>query len=133
MRIPLLILSFFWQLPQNILAIILIIIFRRHYLRRNRRGLVDVIIYKRTLPIEGVSLGNFILLNEAMFELDGKVCDHEYGHTKQSLILGPVYLIAIALFSYINHRRSHMDENFKKIYYTKFPEKWADRLGGVKR
>ena len=58
---------------------------------------------------------------------------HEYGHTVQSHMLGPIYLLVIGLPSLIwagcfdNWRKKH-----KKSYYWFYPEAWANKLGGVK-
>ena len=55
---------------------------------------------------------------------------HEYGHTLQSLLLGPLYLIVIGLPSLIWAWQYKGDN---KGYYKFFTERWADRLGEVKR
>lgn len=55
---------------------------------------------------------------------------HEYGHTVQSLILGPVWLLVIGLPSLLwagfgdNYRRTH-----GVSYYDFYTEKWANILG----
>ena len=85
-----------------------------------------------------ISLGNYIFLDS-----DGnfsyKTIKHEFGHQKQSLMLGPLYLIIIGLPSIIGniidrikHKyfRRHYDPDF---YYKQPWEAWADKLGGVVR
>ncbi len=57
---------------------------------------------------------------------------HEYGHTIQSLIFGPLYLIAVGLPSiawsflpvYVKRRE---EENIS--YFSAYPERWANHLG----
>ena len=59
---------------------------------------------------------------------------HEYGHTLQSKILGPLYLFVIGLPSLIwaGCFEDYRKEN-KISYYDFYTEKWADKLGGVNR
>lgn len=62
-----------------------------------------------------------------------RVLVHEYGHTIQSVILGPLYLPVISIPSglwcnlpqAVAYRKKH-----KVSYYAFYPEKWADHLGG---
>ena len=80
-----------------------------------------------------VSLGMFIFLSERTNPATKqKLLVHEYGHTLQSLMLGPLYLIVIGLPSILwaglpcckKHRRT------KQIsYYSLYSEHWANRLG----
>ena len=59
-----------------------------------------------------------------------KVLNHEYGHTLQSVLLGPLFLPLIALPSTLwaafgtGFRRKHHIS-----YYRFYPERWANRLG----
>jgi hypothetical protein len=91
-----------------------------------------------------VSLGMFVfttsepyfydkLRNEyTMAELKDRLLVHEYGHTVQSMILGPLYLIVMGIPSmlwgflpYFNQKRK---EN-RISYFSFFTEKWANHLG----
>lgn len=61
-----------------------------------------------------------------------RVLLHEYGHTIQSVILGPLYLPVISIPSGLWCNLSQAAEYRKKhkiSYYDFYPEKWADRLG----
>ena len=63
-------------------------------------------------------------------ELSNRLLVHEYGHTIQSLILGPFYLIFIGipstLWGFLGGRR----RKEKQIPYGAFvTEKWANNLG----
>lgn len=80
-----------------------------------------------------LSLGMFIFLSDSMSEeRKRRVLVHEYGHTIQSLILGPLYLIVIGLPSCIwagfppceKYRRRR-----NRSYYWLYPERWANLLG----
>lgn len=61
-----------------------------------------------------------------------RVLVHEYGHTIQSVILGPLYLIVISIPSGLWCNLSQAAEYRRKnkvSYYAFYPEKWADHLG----
>lgn len=59
---------------------------------------------------------------------------HEDGHRRQSKMLGPLYLIVIGLPSLIwATLHSYVKRLGAVDYYSFYTEKWADRLGGVKR
>lgn len=80
-----------------------------------------------------VSLGTYVFLCEA-HQYDERVLKHEQGHTKQSYILGWLYLLAVGLPSFLwawlgrKYRAKH-----GVSYYAVYPENWADKLGGVDR
>jgi len=74
----------------------------------------------------GVSLGLFIFV----WPNDKKCVMHEYGHSIQSLFLGPLYLLVIGIPSFVwcnfmgGYRRRH------RLMYSEFyPERSADYLG----
>ena len=57
---------------------------------------------------------------------------HEYGHTIQSLIFGPLYLLAVGLpsvawsfFPFFVRKRAREEIS----YFSAYPERWANRLG----
>ena len=57
---------------------------------------------------------------------------HEYGHTIQSLILGPLYLLVMGIPSTLwgflpNPAKKRKEE--KISYFSFFTEKWANNLG----
>lgn len=59
---------------------------------------------------------------------------HEKGHRKQSKWLGPFYLIVIGIPSIIWATLHSFRKSISKIdYYWFYTEKWADKIGGVKR
>lgn len=84
-----------------------------------------------------VSLGQYIILCNKDKSVRSKL--HEYGHTKQSLMLGWLYLIIIglpsitcAIYSNLFHSKWTKEQR-DKWYFSLLWEKWADNLGGVKR
>lgn len=91
-----------------------------------------------------VSLGLFVFVTKEPFfydklkdeytmeALSARLLVHEYGHTIQSLILGPLYLIVIGIPStlwgflpYYNKKRKEQGLS----YFSFFTEKWANHLG----
>jgi len=126
-----------WQLPQHILALILI-----RALKATKHKTNDITWFL-FLPkgrisrfLSGVSLGDYILLRRQ----DYTTIRHEYGHSKQSLYFGPLYLIVIGIYSAIFcnlwSRWFHGHKTrFDRLswYYSRWTEAWADRLGNVDR
>lgn len=89
--------------------------------------------YTYNIKAGSVSLGTFIMLCES-HKNNPTVLKHEQGHTKQSFILGWLFLIVIGLPSII--WAGCFDAYRKKnniSYYSFYTEKWADKLGGVER
>ncbi len=91
-----------------------------------------------------VSLGMFLFVTDEPYfyeklkdeytkeELSSRLLVHEYGHTIQSLILGPLYLIVMGIPSTLwgflpscNKKRSQQ----KVSYFSFFTESWANLLG----
>ena len=80
----------------------------------------------------GISLGLFIFTPDAKTPNYEKIRVHEYGHTIQSLILGPLYLPFIGIISYTWANLPYFKRlrKEKRIPYTAcFVEAWASRLG----
>lgn len=106
-----------WQLPQHIVAWFIILFCqtsrlpdykgRRVYLYSQRRG---------------CCLGNYIFLNPKSQEVATQA--HEYGHSRQSLMLGWLYFIIVGLPSATNVWSGAR-------YYSHLVEWWANKLGGV--
>lgn len=120
-----------WGLPQTVLGLVEFIKHRkeRHYIYHG----AIVTECKNNLNI---SLGLFVFITA---EKDGsrterlqKVLDHEYGHTIQSLMLGPLYLLVIGVPSWLwcnvpYFRKLRRRKNIS--YHSFYTEKWADHLG----
>ena len=90
------------------------------------------------------SLGLFVFVTNKPFfceklcssyseeELFQRLLVHEYGHTIQSLFLGPLYLIVMGIPSTIwgflpNLSKKRRENNIS--YFSFFTEKWANALG----
>lgn len=112
-----------WQLPQLLLGLLIALFVLPKTVaattyRSARVAFVEI-------PFLNVSLGNFIFM---YLGTDIKV-RHEYGHTLQSLILGPLYLLVIGLPSVLWNLYCRI--NTTQDYYWFYTEKWANALGGV--
>ena len=78
-----------------------------------------------------LSLGLFFFLHPKAKDNEFIKC-HEWGHTRQSLILGPLYLLIIALPSAIwcNCFRHYRQKN-DVSYFVLFTEKWANKCAAL--
>ncbi|MBQ3155511.1 MAG: hypothetical protein IJB81_01135 [Clostridia bacterium] len=130
-----------WGLPQTLLGFLLYL----YWLPRakTRYGYHGALVTEWTTG-GGISLGLFVFVSEkaAHYTLDGQeltpeasrrgVLVHEYGHCIQSLLLGPLYLIAVGLPSYLwaNLPALRKLRREKALsYYAVYPENWANRAG----
>jgi hypothetical protein len=128
------VLLFIWQLPQNILGL-LVILFTGAFKTKDGRYWVT------GKGGFGVSLGSFIIFGDmnGRYIPTEKSIQHEQGHQKQSLYLGPLYLIVVGIPSLLGNlwdRFFHGSWNYRareKWYYSRYPENWADKLGNVIR
>lgn len=85
-----------------------------------------------------VSLGMFIFVSEKYKEkpetreLYDRLVVHEYGHTVQSLVLGPLYLVIIGLPSFLWASVPFFRKMRRKkriSYYRFYTESWANAWG----
>lgn len=126
------ILLWIWQLPQNLLGVI-VLLFNK-VLGCIKVRTIDSIDYYYVKHVNncGVSLGNYIFLDSDRCITENAV-HHEWGHQKQSLKYGWLYLLIIGLPSAIGniyYRLAHKDNIW---YYSQWWERTADELGGVTR
>ena len=118
---------FIWQLPQHIVAIIYF-----GYLVMMCKDLGVDSRYKQAIVIPCVMRGAITLGNYVFVGLNSEYKEtikHELGHTIQSKILGPLYLIVIGIpsITYCGLRRLFPSLR-KKNYYNFYTEKWANNL-----
>lgn len=116
------VLLYAWQLPQNILGEILSLC----YVAAEGSDYRGVRLHFSESIHGGISLGRYIILNER-YRNDDKEKKHEWGHTRQSLMLGWLYLPVIGLPSILWASRP------RRNYFSFWTERWADILGGVRR
>jgi hypothetical protein len=121
------ILLYLWQLPQNLLGLLLVAIYKPE----SSFDMDGVRIHYAKKMKGGISLGKYILMSYDYNEYNGASEKHEYGHTRQSIYLGPLYLLVIGLPSLLWVLWWNRDRGMS--YYSFYTEAWADRLGGVNR
>lgn len=119
------VLLWLWQLPQNILGLLVILFTGAHKIA----GTSEWVAFRR--PYFGVSLGNYVIFGSTGGSVDSS--RHEYGHQKQSKILGPLYLILIGIPSLLGNIVFRLFKIDLRHYYKLPWEAWADKLGGVIR
>lgn len=127
------ILMFIWQLPQNILGLVLRLFYYGIILHTDVRDIPVWVCFSGSM-YGGISLGQFVFV-PLWVECDSDFVKHELGHCRQSQYLGWLYLIVIGLPSIIwacIHTCSKKIRN-KYSYYVFYTERWADKLGGVHR
>ena len=117
-----------WGLPQTLAGffVFLLNIRSTHYVRRG------AVVTEWRLS-SGLSLGLFVFVGAGLDRRQkSRTLAHEYGHTIQSQILGPFYLLAVGLPSVIwaglpcfVRLRGERGIPYSRLYC----ESWADRLG----
>lgn len=119
---------------QNALGKIVIV-----FTRAKPRYLYEHKVYISSRYNFGVSLGKYIIFGDKDYPVIKKDVLHEYGHQLQSQKLGWKYLFSVGIVSI---SRNIYDRLFHKKwserqryfwYYSSYPEKEADELGGVTR
>lgn len=128
-----------WGLPQTLLGVMLCFLHRRdeHFLYLGA-------LVTRWQGRSSMSVGPFVFLTADPFfadkfagqytreELSDRLLVHEYGHTIQSLLLGPLYLVIIGVGSTLwgwlpvcNRMRREKQVS----YFRFFTERWANACG----
>ena len=119
-----------WGLPQTLMgfAVFLLNAGRKHSFYH---GAVVTVWRKKS----SASMGMFLFIAESAYaspERAERLLVHEYGHTVQSLVLGPLFLLIVGLPSFLwaGLPVCQKIRKEKRIsYYAVYPEKWADRWG----
>ena len=129
-----------WQLPQNIVGLIVLAIMGYEKVLTAENGNK---VYFSARMSGGISLGKYSIISKyyirshmtdkAILDLD--VTRHEaLGHGTQSRYLGPLYLPVVGLQSIIwAGLYGFVIPYTTNGYYKFWTEKWADKLGGVER
>ena len=126
-RIAFYILQFTWGLTVN-LAGLLVFLFCR--IRFHSKKFCNAIVTYLPGNRGGLSLGVFIFLSVRDTQEIDRICTHEYGHTVQCLLLGPLYWIVVAIPSVIWY---HFFVGYRKKHWLRydalFCERWATAWG----
>ena len=130
-------LQFTWGLPQNLVGLIAFLVMRKTC-RHDRFHNAFVTYVQTAKPFGGVSLGIFIFVNADRTEEwlhDTRI--HEYGHTIQSIVLGPIWPFVIALpsviwgnFPPLFRYRTEKDVSDYALYCEGWANLWGSRFSG---
>lgn len=121
------VLLYLWQLPQNLLGLLLRLFYKQDNMVAYRGKIIRVC---KGFP-GGISLGNTIITNRYPNNQNAwNDTKHEYGHSVQSKYLGWFYLIVIGIPSLL---WAAIHKSSMGSYYAFYTEAWADKLGNVKR
>lgn len=118
--------KYIWQLPQHIVAIIYYIYLACSNALLTEAKSDNVIVYTKATS-GSVTLGQYIFVSPKATRY---TIMHEWGHTRQSLMLGPLYLVIIGIPSII-WAAIHKYVAPNKSYYWFYTEADANRLGGI--
>lgn len=119
------ILLFIWQLPQNIVALVMLPFLGK--LKLVRKANYNYCFSGKNM-VGGISLGSFCFVSENMDDAE-TVAHEQDGHVKQSHWLGPLYLLVIGILS-ITWASIYRQLGYKN-YYVFFTESWANKLAGL--
>lgn len=130
------VLLYLWQLPQNIIGLLVILV------TGAKKTAFECEWLASRWPHFGVCFGDYVIFGGAGGDVTS--LEHELGHHKQSQILGPLYLILVGIPSFLWNLVTRILWIFStksrpwlllliKIYYHMPWEYTADKLGGVKR
>lgn len=132
------ILLYIWQLPQNLVGLLLVAFYKPEQKHTLDSG---VVVNYSSKMRGGISLGKYSILhmvnyrkdvNQSLKRLDVR---HEaIGHAKQSQMLGWFYLLVIGLPSIIwAGLYGTIVKETPNGYYRFYTEKWADKLANIER
>ena len=91
------ILLYAWQLPQNLIGLLLVLILQPE----EAYDMDGCRLYYATRMRGGISLGRYVIVRSWMKDYTGNTERHELGHAKQSRMLGWFYLFVIGIPSII--------------------------------
>ena len=117
------ILLFIWQLPQNLVAILMIPFLGKLTLRCERHYCFCFIGAKMK---GGISLGSFAFVSPSLGKRDCEVAHEVNGHTVDSKYLGPLYLFVIGIPSIL-----YAIFDFTECYHDFYTEVLADKHAGL--
>ena len=119
-----------WEFPQCLLGLILIHLYDVDH----KETINNIDVYVGRFP-SGISLGLYIIMSNYSYRYSKTTTMyHEYGHSIQSKILGPLYLPTVGITSITWNGLRKIFTSLRSInYYSIWPESWADKLGNVKR
>ncbi len=119
-----------WGIVQNLAGFLIFLVLTAVNPRRARQSFSGATVIKWRLR-SSMGLGMFIFLSDRAF-LPQPLLVHEFGHTLQSIILGPLFIPVIGIPSLLwaslpVFEKLRTEKNIS--YFAPYFEKWANRLG----
>lgn len=113
-------LLFIWQLPQNIVALIMI-----PFLGKMKKNKYQNYCYafEADNMSGSISLGSFIFLSNTHAKQDTTIA-HEFGHVWWSHLFGPLYVFIIGIPSIC--WAAFRNKSKHSCYYSFYTERWAN-------
>ncbi len=121
------ILLFIWQLPQNIIAVLMLPFLGKLELIACKNYAFCFIGEKMQ---GGISLGSFVYVSKSLSKYETHIAHELDGHTVDSKYFGPLYLFIIGIPSicWAGLRNTKKHPN----YYAFYTEKWANKHAKLK-
>lgn len=121
-----------WGAVQNVVGAVIAGVLAVRDPRRRRFAYHGALVMEWDRRGASMALGMFIFFGHLGMEGADETLVHEYGHTVQSCILGPAYLLVIGLPSFLwatlpRARRGRRENG--RSYFDFYTEKWANRCG----
>ncbi len=139
MLLPYIILQWTWGIIQTLAGLVMFLISMREK-HVFYKGAIATF-WKRPY---GISLGMFVFIPpKARFynadkyhfsedEIRGRLLVHEYGHTYQSLLLGPLYFVIVGIPSVIWGMVKKPGQSYFSFYAEKWANHWGEKFTGCK-
>lgn len=125
-KILLFIILAIWQLPQTLVGLIMLLFIGKKEIFEKRNYCIG---FKAEGMPTGISLGTIAILSPRNSKDDATVAHEMDGHTVDSKIFGPLYLIVIGLpsllWAWLRDNKKHPN------YYAFYTEKWANKHAGL--
>lgn len=132
--------QFTWALPQNLAGLIGFLIFKSKGAKHDGFHNAFITYVETEKPFGGISLGCFIFVNAKRTDEwlhDTRI--HEFGHTIQSIVLGPTWVFVIGIpsiiwcnFKPICKYRKENDVSYYTIYCEGWANLWGSKFSGEK-
>ena len=130
------ILQWTWGLPVNLIGgIVYLLLYPRCRHERFNNAFISYVPWK----FGGLSMGLFIFMADHGREpWTRNTRIHEYGHTIQCLLLGPLYWVVIGLPSavwcnFFEGYRKRNNVSYYKLYCESWANKWGEKWSALKR
>lgn len=120
--------TFVWQIPQSLTGLVMLLYFKLFGGAELISCRKLCLCYKAKNMRGGISLGNFAFVSPSLSKDEASIAHEQLGHTWDSKLMGPLYLIIVGLPSIIH---AWLYDYKKSCYYDFFTEKLANKHAGL--